>query len=265
MLRGPVASKTRILLVEDEAIVARDLKQRLEILGYEVAGTAASGREALALAETTRPELVFMDITIQGPIDGVETARRLTSLQDVPVVFLTAHMDTGTIQRAKQARPYGYLIKPLEEREIMTTIEMALSRHKGDLLARLMEKAVANAGVGVAMAVAMLPGNPITACNAALERMSGYAASEILGRSPWFLEGAGTSVESSDRLRKALAEGAPCQVTYMAYRKDGTPFQVDIALAEFTGARDDVSHLLLFYADADSKRWGDGAIPVASS
>ena len=96
-----VRSDTRILVVEDEAIVARDLAQRLEDLGYEVTGTAATGAEALSLAQSTRPSLVFMDITIQGPIDGVETAHRLVSQMDVPIIFLTAHTDSGTIQRAR--------------------------------------------------------------------------------------------------------------------------------------------------------------------
>jgi CheY-like chemotaxis protein len=140
-------SDTRILVVEDEAIVARDLTLRLQGLGYEVTGTAATGAEALALAQSTRPTLVFMDITIQGPMDGVETAHRLISRMDVPIVFLTAHTDTGTIQRAKRARCYGYLIKPFEERELISTIEVAVSRHSHDRPARLMEQAIANADV----------------------------------------------------------------------------------------------------------------------
>src|SRR5436189_6055715 len=98
MLSVDSAPLTRILLVEDEALVARDLTHRLESLGYEVTGVAANGADALALATANPPTLVFMDITIQGPIDGIETAKRLSKLMDVPVVFLTAHTDTGPIR-----------------------------------------------------------------------------------------------------------------------------------------------------------------------
>ena len=247
-------STTRILLVEDEAIVARDLTERLQGLGYEVMGTAASGSEALALAESTRPTLVFMDIKIQGPMDGVETAHRLSSRMDVPIVFLTAQMDTGTIQRAKQARPYGYLIKPLEERELITTIEMAVSRHQGDVSARLIEQAIASAGIGVFMASALDPAVPITMCNTAFERMSGYAAAEVTGRSAWFLEGEATDQAESARLRQAIRDGRNCQVTCLSYRKDGTPFWSDIALSAVGHTVGGTTHFLFCYTDASARK-----------
>lgn len=238
-------SEARILVVEDEAIVARDLSQRLEGLGYGVTGIAASGAEALALAEKTHPNLVFMDITIQGPIDGVETAERLSSRMDVPIIFLTAHTDTGTIFRAKKARPYGYLVKPLEERELMTTIEMAISRHKSDVSARLMEQAVANAGVGILMVSATSPSYPVTMCNAAFERMSGYSRADVVGRSPWLLEGPLHARDGGERLRDALAAGRECQVSSEVYRRDGTPFRSEVALSAVRSAHGEPTHYLI--------------------
>ena len=145
MFADESSTTTRILLVEDEAIIALDLRQRLESHGYVVTGIAVNGADALRLAETTRPTLVFMDITIQGPIDGIETAKQLTSRMDVPVVFLTAHADAPTIARAKAAKPYGYLVKPFEERELATTIEMAVYRHRTESQARLLEQAISSA------------------------------------------------------------------------------------------------------------------------
>jgi hypothetical protein len=241
---------TRILLVEDEAIVARDLAQRLEGLGYEITGTAASGAEALSLALSTRPGLVFMDITIQGPIDGVETAKRLSKQMDVPIVFLTAHTDTGTIQRAKQARPYGYLIKPLDERDLLTTVEMAVSRHKTDLPARLLQQAFSSANIGVVMASATDPAFGITFCNSAFERMSGYAAGEVIGRSPWFLEGEGTDQAGSARLREALQGQGECQVSYLLYRKDGASFWTDLSLSPVHSLSGETTHFLFCHTDA---------------
>lgn len=247
-------SETRILVVEDEAIVARDLAQRLEGLGYSVTGTAASGAEALALVEKIPPNLVFMDITIQGPIDGVETAERISSRMDVPIVFLTAHTDTGTILRAKQARPYGYLVKPLEERELLTTIEMAVSRHRSDVPARLLEQAIANAGVGMVMVSAFAPSHQITMCNTAFERMSGYSREEILGRSPWFLEGKARADEGETRLRRALKAGRECQVPCEVFRKDGTILTSDLALSAVRNSSGDATHYLICLSQVTSTR-----------
>lgn len=244
---------TRILVVEDEAIVARDLAQRLEGMGYSVTGTAASGAEALALAETAPPHLVFMDITIQGPIDGVETAERLANRMDVPIIFLTAHTDTGTILRAKQARPYGYLVKPLEERELMTTIEMAISRHRSDVPARLMEQAIANAGVGMVMVSAFGPSHEITMCNVAFERMFGYSQSDVLGRSPWFLEGP-PEAGNGDRLRRALKAGQECQVSCRVHRRDGTSFLGEIAFSAVRNPHGEATHFLVCVSPTSSAR-----------
>ncbi len=246
-------SKARILVVEDEAIVARDLAQRLEGLGYSVTGTAASGAEALALAEETHPNLVFMDITIQGPIDGVETAERLCARMDIPIIFLTAHTDTGTIFKAKHARPYGYLVKPLEERELMTTIEMAMSRHKSDVPARLMEQAIANAGVGIVMVSAFGPSHQITMCNAAFERMFGYLQSDVLGRSPWFLEGP-PEAGNGERLRHALETGQECQVSCRVYRRDGTSFISEIAFSAVRNAHGESTHFLVCVSSTSAIR-----------
>lgn len=247
-------SDTKILVVEDEAIVARDLTLRLESLGYEVTGTAASGAEALVLAQSTRPDLVFMDITIQGPIDGVETAHRLISRMDVPIVFLTAHTDTGTIQRAKRARCYGYLIKPFEERELISTIEMAVSRHERDVPARLIEQAIGSAGIGVVLASAAGPAHRITMCNPAFERMCGFSASEIIGRSPWFLEGEGTAPAASRRLRQVLEERGECRVDCLWFRKDGLPVWADIVVSRVSNSAGEATHSLLCVTEVSARK-----------
>ncbi len=118
----------RILIVENERIVAFNLQQRLTRLGYEVPSVAASGSDALRIAGETSPDLVLMDIRIDGEIDGIETANRLNSSQAVPIVFLTGHADDSTLERARATRPSGYLLKPFSEREMHATIQMALER-----------------------------------------------------------------------------------------------------------------------------------------
>ena len=121
-----------LMLVEDQAVIAADLEDRLIRQGYKVCGIASSGEEAIAMARRERPDLVLSDIRIDGAMDGIETARILRRDFDMPVIFLSAHADAATLQRAKAAGPYGFMTKPFEERDLQLTIEMALHKHEGD-------------------------------------------------------------------------------------------------------------------------------------
>ena len=122
-------TSARILIVEDENIVTMELKARLQALGHSIAAVASSGEEAIARAAETRPDLALMDIRLKGSIDGVEAAEQIRTLFDVPVVFLTAYSDDATLERVKATEPFGYLVKPFEERELHSTIDMALYKH----------------------------------------------------------------------------------------------------------------------------------------
>ncbi len=124
------ASRARVLIVEDESIVAMDLKNSLKILGYEVVGTAATGEEAIARANETRPDLVLMDIMLKGDMDGVQASEAIRSRHDIPIIFLTACADDSTLQRAKVTEPLGYLLKPFDEWELHGHIDVALYRHQ---------------------------------------------------------------------------------------------------------------------------------------
>jgi len=122
--------QTRILIIEDEAIVAADLQDRLEQLGYEVIGTASNGVDALRLLAHDTPDLVLSDIMIQGDLDGTQVAIKIRDLYRLPVIFLTAYSSESVVARAKAAGPFGYLLKPFEERELQISIEMALYKHR---------------------------------------------------------------------------------------------------------------------------------------
>jgi CheY-like chemotaxis protein len=124
------ATNARVLIVEDEQIIALDLAQMLEELGYGVAGTASRGEDAVALVQSLQPDLILMDIHLAGEIDGVTAARQVRATSDVPVVFVTAFDDAKTVGRAKFTEPYGYLIKPFSQRELRVVIEMALYHHR---------------------------------------------------------------------------------------------------------------------------------------
>lgn len=122
-------SNTKILVVEDEAVVALDIQNRLRRLGYTPIGRAASGKEAIALAELHRPDIILMDIRIHGSMDGIETAHIIKNTLGIPAIYLTAHTDDVTLERAKTSDPYGYLTKPFEEHELRIAIEIGLHKH----------------------------------------------------------------------------------------------------------------------------------------
>lgn len=124
--------QAKIMIVEDEAIVAADIQDRLKALGYEVGTLVNSGEDAEPRAAQTRPDLVLMDIKLRGDMDGVEAAQRIRQSLDIPVVYLTAHADQPTLQRAKVTEPFGYIVKPFDERALHTAIEIALYRHKAE-------------------------------------------------------------------------------------------------------------------------------------
>jgi diguanylate cyclase (GGDEF)-like protein len=131
-----VAPRRRVLVVEDERIVALDLRGALEDLGYAVVGTAASSDEALRAADERRPDLVLMDIRISGARDGIQTAGMLRARYRLPVVYLTANADADTLERALATEPAGYLVKPYNPDSLRTTIEVAFRRHEAEAAQR---------------------------------------------------------------------------------------------------------------------------------
>ncbi|MBN2096843.1 response regulator [Candidatus Peregrinibacteria bacterium] len=120
----------KILIVEDEGIVAKDLQHMLADMGYKILDVAVSGEEALEKVKKRKPDLVLMDIVLKGKIDGIETTRRLRTFFDIPVIYVTAYGDKEKIERAKTTEPYGYILKPFTKLALKADIEMALYNHK---------------------------------------------------------------------------------------------------------------------------------------
>lgn len=120
----------KILIVEDESIVRKDIERSLTKLGYHVIGQADTGEKAIELARQLRPDLALLDIMLKGEMNGIEAAEVIKSEADIPVIFLTAYADEATLSRAKITEPHGYILKPFKEVDLHTTIEMALHKHK---------------------------------------------------------------------------------------------------------------------------------------
>ena len=121
---------SRILVVEDEAIVAMVIKRRLKDLGYIVSGIASTGKDAITKVEGTFPDLVLMDIRLKGDMDGIEATKTIKDRFSLPVVYLTAHSDDITFKKAKETDPDGYILKPFTEKDLSTTIEIALHKFR---------------------------------------------------------------------------------------------------------------------------------------
>ena len=121
--------RAQVLVVEDEAIVAMDIQSKLEDLGYSVIALIRSGEEAVQTACQMRPDLILMDINLQGDMDGISAAACIQERNPIPVIYMTAHGDQETLRRAKITEPLGYIIKPFDEQDLRAAIEVALNKH----------------------------------------------------------------------------------------------------------------------------------------
>jgi diguanylate cyclase (GGDEF)-like protein/PAS domain S-box-containing protein len=133
-------SKERILIVEDEKIISLDLQRRLEKFDYNVVGLCTTGTEAVEKTGEFLPDIILMDIMLAGDIDGIDAAKRIKDQYQIPVIFLTAYADEKTLERAKEAEPFGYILKPFKEKELYTTIDIALYKHKVDKTLKRQER-----------------------------------------------------------------------------------------------------------------------------
>ena len=175
--------RQRVLIVEDEALIAMELEAFLHDFGLDVVGMAHTGAAAIALARRERPDLLMMDIVIKGPIDGIETARRIREELDVPVVFLTAYGDQATLERAKSTEPYGYVLKPYRPDSLRAAVTVALYKHQLELQLKQSEQWFAKTlhflTDGVISADAS---TRVRSMNAAAEALTGIAAGAAVGQ-----------------------------------------------------------------------------------
>jgi len=171
----------RILIAEDDGIIAARLRSFLIKLGYVVPAVVASGEEAVRQAAAFRPELVLMDIRLAGNLDGIEAGGQISADLGIPLIYLTAYMDDTLLQRAKRTEPYGYLVKPVQDRELRATIEVALYRHHMDQQLRESEEryraVVSQAVEGITLFEAET--GCLLEANGAFQKMLGYTAQEI--------------------------------------------------------------------------------------
>ena len=246
-------SKTRIFVVEDEVIVARDIMQQLGELGYEAIGTCTRGEEALLQVERLRPGLVLMDIQLAGAMDGITTAQLIRERFALPVVFLTAFAETETLNRAKLSEPFGYILKPFDERELRTVIEIALFKHQSDLNLRASEERFRSL-IETSLDAVMLtgPDGRIIDANAAACAMFRLSVEELRQRGrPGLVDAA------APRLAAALAERASTgrfrgEITMV--RGDGEKFPAEISSVVFRGTDGEIRNSLVIRDVTEQRR-----------
>ncbi|CAB1368550.1 PAS domain S-box protein [Denitratisoma oestradiolicum] len=244
---------TRILIVEDEGIVARDIERRLTQSGYGVCGIADNAEEAIGLARAEQPDLVLMDIIIQGPMDGIATAQEIRRHLDIPVVFLTAHSDEATVSRARETLPYGYLLKPFEPRGLVTTIETALYRHGAETRERMFRKVLDAVGVGIAILDATAPERSLLWVNPAFCQMFGYEEAELLGRPCPPLSNPEHRAIMERELSRALTEGRDGVTTLQVPRKDGSFFYDQIVISPVRDGAGRLERLIAMHHDVTAQ------------
>ncbi len=176
-------NKRRILVVEDERLVAKHIENMVRGLGYDVAGVAATGEDAVRVALGALPDLVLMDIMLRGDMDGIAASEQIWDKAAIPVVYLTAYADEATLERAKVTDPFGYLLKPFEERELYTAIEMALYKHKTDRELKERERWLSTilTSIGDAVISTDREGR-VTFINSVAEALTGRKKEDCLGR-----------------------------------------------------------------------------------
>jgi PAS domain S-box-containing protein len=217
-----------ILVVEDEVIVGMEIESRLRKLGYRVVGPVRTGEEALEAVRRDDPTLVLMDVMLAGELDGIETAGQISRDFGLPVVYLTAFADDATLQRARDSDPYGYLVKPFEERELYTAIEIALHKHR--LVRRLQERELryrslfACAGDAMLLLEAAGPdAGRIVDANRAAAGLYGYGEEELRAMGIGDLDAGG---EAAAGLLERLFAGERIRGG-LRRRKDGTLLAVE--------------------------------------
>lgn len=244
--------QTSIFIVEDELIEAEDIRQTLEKQGYAVAGIARSGELALEVLGKKHPDLVLMDIYLSGTLDGIDTAEQIRTLYHIPVIFLTSHADETTLGRAKVTEPYGYVLKPFDERELHSAIEMALYKHRMEDLAKENERTIRVLANAIPDPVMLLDKDQqIIALNDAMAHRLGRAPLREGGDPAMPADHNGMSASLQSPLEEAFRSGQ----TIRFEEKTGDEW-IEILLNPIRGPTPDSFRIVVQYHDiSDYKRF----------
>lgn len=266
MKRQNQKTPTKILVVEDEAIVAFDIQTQLAQLGYEVLATLSTGEEAIAHVQEAAPDLILLDIMLAGELNGIETAAQIRGRFDIPVIFLTAYADERTLQAAKLTEPYGYLLKPFDERELHSVIAMGLHRHQleRELKASRQWFATMLKCIGDAVIATDRHGR-VAFMNAMAETLTGWNETEASGRELteiFHIVNESTRAPVENPGLRALREG---KITGLANHtvliaRNGQEFPIDDSAAPIRNERGEVIGMVLVFRDVTARKHAEDRI-----
>ncbi len=243
--------KARVMVVEDERVVALAIAKCLQKMGHTVPATVSTGEEAVRRAEELDPDLILMDIRLAGEVDGVEAASRIARTRQIPVIYLTAYSDDKTLERARVTEPFGYILKPFEEKSLRSAIEMALYKSSSQRSVRRAAGRLSSilGSLGEGVIVCDTKGT-ITFLNPAAERLTGFPAPEALNR------------VFGQILRVVREGGKPAMLPvtqiimqgktldlpgYRLLARDGSELPVDVHMAPLRGETGNISGMVLTF------------------
>jgi PAS domain S-box-containing protein len=237
---GSVLPVARVLVVEDEPVTAKEIQRSLEKLGYSVAAVTDNGLDAINLARQMKPDLILMDIVLKGPVDGIKASAKIREQNEIPIVYLTAHQDDKTLERSRQTNPYGYLLKPLNERDLNSCLRMALYRHETERKLRESEERF-NALTEVALsAIFIISGDKFIYANPHSETLTGYTFRELKNLNFWDIVHPDFKDMVKERgLARQRGENVPNSYEFKIITKSGAEkwVQTSATLTEYEGKK----------------------------
>ena len=245
----------RILIVEDESIVAEDIQRSLENMGYSILSIVSSGEEAIEKVKKNKPDLVLMDIMLDGEMDGIKAADMIRSFSNIPIIFLTAYSDENILERAKITEPFGYIIKPFKERELHINIEIAL--YKSEMEKRLKDSehwlASTLQSIGDAVIATDIKGI-IKLINPLAQALTGCKQEDALGKhisEVFNIASEGKDTKIKDPVAKVIREGIfyGLEENTILISNSGTRIPVDIIGSPIKDERNYVIGVVLTFYD----------------
>jgi PAS domain S-box-containing protein len=250
----------RILVVEDEAIIAEDLRGILKGLGYEVVAVVPTGQLAVKMALELKPDLILMDIMLQGDLDGIQAAQIINSVNDIPIVFCTAYADDKTLKRAQVTEPYGYILKPFEERELTTNIQIAVYKHKTEKEIKERERWLSTTlrSIGDAIVSTDIDGK-ITFMNSVAESITGWIQEFSIGknfRKLFQIIDTHSNTEKEIPIDPDINKKGPTGTysNFILVSRDGNRIPIEISSSPIKNEKDNIEGNIFIFRDATEKK-----------
>ena len=249
---------SKVMLVDDEAVITMQLEKRLPSMGYDVVGTASSGEESILMARDLKPSLILMDIVMPGRLDGIDAAEIIKKELDIPIIFLTAYTDDKFIERAKNVEPYGYIIKPFNEREIRPNIEIALYKKESEQRQKQAVERIRKLSGIVEQSPCMImvtdtKGN-IEYVNPRFTQFTGYTSEEVIGKNLSFLKSGEMPPEVYKELWDTIMSGREWRGEFCNKKKNGEPYWEYAFISPIKDVEGAINHFVAVKADITERK-----------